>query len=88
MYTLVEMGDFEGLDAFAKPKKSPIGYEPFVRHLLEKGQRREASSYVSRCDANRRVDLYIECGDWRLAGKECKEQRNKARLEYVTIDVM
>jgi hypothetical protein len=27
---LVEMKDWEGLDAFAKSKKSPIGYEPFV----------------------------------------------------------
>lgn len=88
MQTLVEMGDFDGLDAFARSKKSPIGYEPFVHHLLEKGQRREAASYVSRCDASRRVDLYIECGDWKLAGKECKEQRNKGRLEYVLLVVL
>lgn len=27
---LVELKDWEGLDAFAKSKKSPIGYEPFV----------------------------------------------------------
>ncbi|GJJ15006.1 hypothetical protein Clacol_009278 [Clathrus columnatus] len=83
MQALVEMGDFESLDAFARSKKSPIGYEPFVYHLLEKGHRREASSYIARCDASRRVDLYIECEDWRLAGKECKDRGNKARLEQL-----
>lgn len=81
MQSLVEMRDFDGLDTFARSKRSPIGYEPFVRLLREKGHEREAVAYVSRCDVARRVDLYIECGDWRMAGKECKDRGNKAKLE-------
>lgn len=27
---LIDVRDWEGLEAFAKSKKSPIGYEPFV----------------------------------------------------------
>lgn len=75
------MKDFEGLEGFAKSKRSPIGYEPFVRYLLEKGHPKEASSFVERCDASKRVDLYVECGDWRLAGQECKTRGDKAKLE-------
>ena len=81
LHTLTAMRDFEGLDAFARSKRSPIGYEAFVRHLLEKGHAKQAAEYVPRCDPPRRVDLYIECGEWRAAGKECKERGDKARLE-------
>ncbi|KAI0278094.1 vacuolar assembling/sorting protein VPS16 [Russula aff. rugulosa BPL654] len=73
--------DFEGLEAFSRSKRSPIGYESFVRHLVEKGHAKEAVSYVQRCDSNKRVDLYVECGEWVMAGKECKERGDRARLE-------
>ncbi|KAF8637938.1 hypothetical protein AX17_002559 [Amanita inopinata Kibby_2008] len=81
LHALTELGDFEALEAFAKSKRSPIGYEPFVRYLVSKGHSKEAIQYVARCDSPRRVDLYVECGDWRLAGKECKERGDKAKLE-------
>src|SRR5690606_36390743 len=68
MKALTEAKDFEGLDAFAKSKRSPIGYEPFVRHLLEQGHAKEAAGYVAKCDSPKRADLYAECGEWRLAG--------------------
>jgi hypothetical protein len=54
-----------------------------VRHLVEKGHAKEAVSYVQRCDSNKRVDLYVECGEWVMAGKECKERGDRARLECV-----
>ncbi|KAF8483136.1 Vps16, C-terminal region-domain-containing protein [Gautieria morchelliformis] len=78
---LIEMRDFNTLDVFARSKRSPIGYEPFVRILLENGHQREAVAYIPRCDAERRVDLYIECDEWRMAGKECKDRGNRARLD-------
>ncbi|KAJ7598995.1 Vps16, N-terminal region-domain-containing protein [Mycena floridula] len=78
---MIEIKDFDGLDAFAKSKRSPIGYEPFVRHLLEKGYAKEAALFVARCDPPKRADLYADCGDWRLAGKECKERGDKAKLQ-------
>lgn len=83
LHALTEVRDFEGLDVFSKSKRSPIGYEPFVRHLVEKGHAKEAIAYVARCDSPRRADLYVECGEWRLAGKECKERGDKTKLEWV-----
>lgn len=81
MHALTQTRDFEGLDAFSKSKRSPIGYQAFVHHLVEKGHPREAVGYVARCDASARVDLYVECGEWRMAGKECKDRGDKAKLE-------
>lgn len=81
LQALTAARDFDGLDAFAKSKRSPIGYEPFVRHLTEKGYPKEAIGYVARCEPHKRVDLYVLCGEWRMAGKECKERGDKAKME-------
>ncbi|KAJ3980946.1 Vps16, C-terminal region-domain-containing protein [Lentinula detonsa] len=83
LYALTEVRDFEGLDAFSKSKRSPIGYEPFVRHLVEKGHSKEAVAYVARCDPPKRADLYAECDEWRMVGKECKDRGDKAKLEQL-----
>jgi len=84
LQALTAIRDFPGLDAFSKSKRnSPIGYEAFVRHLLEKGYPKEAVTYVARCDSPKRVNLYVECGDWRMAGKECKERGDKAKLDQL-----
>ena len=37
-----------------------------------------------RCDAPKRVELYVLCEDWRAAGRECKERGDKKGLEYVS----
>ena len=81
LHSLVSMRDFDGLDELSKSKKSPIGYEPFVHHLVEKGHKKQAAAYVPRCDASKRVDLYVECGEWKMAAKECKEKKNSAKIE-------
>ncbi|KAL0062112.1 Vacuolar protein sorting-associated protein 16 [Marasmius tenuissimus] len=81
LYALTEARDFDGLDAFSKAKKSPIGYEPFVRHLVDKKHIKEAVQYVARCDPPKRADLYVLCDEWRLAGKECKDRGDKGKLQ-------
>ncbi|PCH35379.1 vacuolar protein sorting-associated protein 16 [Wolfiporia cocos MD-104 SS10] len=83
LQALTSIRDFEALDAFARSKRSPIGYEPFVRHLVEKGHPLEAASYVPRCDAHKRIDLYVLCNEWRMAAKECKERGDKAKMEQL-----
>ncbi|EJD40200.1 vacuolar protein sorting-associated protein 16 [Auricularia subglabra TFB-10046 SS5] len=83
LQALTQIGDFDALEAFAKSKKSPIGYEPFVHHLAENGHLAQAAIYVPRCDASKRVDLYVACRDWQAAGKECIAQKDKAALENV-----
>ncbi|KIM47049.1 hypothetical protein M413DRAFT_440594 [Hebeloma cylindrosporum] len=81
LHALTESRDFEGLEGFAKSKRSPIGYEAFVHHLVEKGYPKEAVPYVSKCDSPKRADLFVKCGEWRMAGIECKERNDKAKLD-------
>ena len=82
LHALTEKKDWVALETFARSKKSPIGYEPFVLHLIEKKYLKEAATFVPRCDAKRRPDLYVQCEEWRLAGKECKDRNDKGKLEY------
>lgn len=69
------------LEQFAKSKKSPIGYEPFVEHLLEIDQPGQAAVYVPRCDARHRPDLYVRCGLWGKAAEAAKERGDRAKLD-------
>jgi vacuolar protein sorting-associated protein 16 len=80
---LTDVKAWDQLEAFSKSKKSPIGYEAFVRHLVSKGHGKQAATYVARCDASKRGDLYAACGDYRAAGREFKERGDKAGLAYV-----
>ncbi|KAI0828653.1 vacuolar protein sorting-associated protein 16 [Trametes gibbosa] len=83
LHALTEIRDFEGLELFARSKRSPIGYEVFVKHLVEKDHPKEAATFVARCDGPKRADLYVLCGDWRAAAKECKDRGDKAKLEQL-----
>lgn len=77
---LTSVRDFEGIETFAKSKKSPIGYVPFVTTLLSSNFPKQASAYVPRCDAKLRADLYVKCGEWRQAGLEAKERGDMGKL--------
>lgn len=83
LHALTAMRDFDALDAFARSKRSPIGYEAFVRHLVETGHLKQAALYVMRCDGPKRVGLYVLCEDWRAAGRECKERGDKKGMEQL-----
>lgn len=55
LHALTAVKDWPSLEAFAKLRKSPIGYEPFVAHLVEKGHLKEGAKYVPRCEQKNRV---------------------------------
>lgn len=98
---LAKTHSWEAIETFAKSKKSPIGYEPFVvgvfelrtflhlltlqTHLLslDPPQPLHAASYVARCDAKARPDLYAKCGQWGKAAESAKERGDKDKLECV-----
>ncbi|KAL1411169.1 Vacuolar protein sorting-associated protein 16 [Vanrija albida] len=82
---LAKTHNWEGIETFAKSKKSPIGYEPFVTHLLslDPPQPLHAASYVPRCDAKARPDLYAKCGQWGKAAESAKERGDKDKLEEI-----
>lgn len=77
---LVSVRDFESLELFARSKKSPIGYEPWVEHLVATGHHRQAVSYIARCEARNRVELYVKAGEWTMAGQECVRKGERAKL--------
>ena len=52
------------LEKFAKSKKSPIGYRPFIEACISNGSRGEAAKYIERVTKEEQViiitvDLYI-----------------------------
>ena len=81
LYALTDIQDFEGLEVFSRPKRAPVGYEVLVRHLLSKGYKKQAIGFVLKCDMPKRVDLYVECDEWLLAAKACKDLKDRAKIE-------
>lgn len=81
LHALTNVQDWPSLDTFARSRRSPIGYEPFVNHLVSKGYKKEASKFVPRCETKNRIDLWVKCEEWSSAAMECKERGDKARLE-------
>ncbi|WVF72368.1 hypothetical protein IAT40_007183 [Kwoniella sp. CBS 6097] len=82
---LAQRKDWEGLENFARSKKSPIGYEPFVTRLLSltPPQPTHAATFVPRCDPKARADLYVLCGDWGKAAESAKERNDRTKLEQL-----
>ncbi|EGG11876.1 uncharacterized protein MELLADRAFT_32963 [Melampsora larici-populina 98AG31] len=76
---LVEIKDWVELENWSS-KKSPIGYEPFVHQLLLMGCNREALKYIKRCETKNRIELYIKCGEWIIAGEECADRGETKKL--------
>lgn len=80
MKALVEIRDWEGLETFAKSKKSPIGYEPFVTTIIASGAQRQAISFVPRCDPRNRIEMFVKCGEWIMAGAEAVRTSDRNAL--------
>ena len=78
--SLIELRDWDALETFAKSKKSPIGYEPFVDLLVATGSSRQALNFVQRCETKNRADLYVKCSDWVAAGQECVKRTDRTKL--------
>ncbi|XP_066266739.1 vacuolar protein sorting-associated protein 16 homolog isoform X3 [Branchiostoma lanceolatum] len=66
---LAEGSDWAELDRFAKSKKSPIGYEPFIDVCLKHQNRYEANKYVGRIPDPGKVKAYIKIGNLEQAAE-------------------
>ncbi|KAK4048038.1 Vacuolar protein sorting-associated protein 16 [Microbotryomycetes sp. JL201] len=80
MKALVSLRDWESLELFARSKKSPIGFEPWVEHLIATGHHRQAVNFIGRCEPKNRVELYVQTGEWNLAGQECVRKGERGKL--------
>lgn len=77
---LTSLRDWAALEQFARSRKSPIGYEPFVEHLVATGNHRQAVGFVGRCEQRNKVELFVKCGEWGLAGSECVRRGERGKL--------
>ncbi|XP_019620377.1 PREDICTED: vacuolar protein sorting-associated protein 16 homolog isoform X1 [Branchiostoma belcheri] len=80
---LAEGSDWAELDRFAKSKKSPIGYEPFIDVCLKHQNRYEANKYVGRIADTGKVKAYIKIGNLEQAAETALQQRNEEDLNLV-----
>jgi len=78
---LVELRDWESLEKFAKEKKSPIGYEPFVDLCIEAKANAEAAKYVSRITLpGTRAEYFLKLGMWKEAADVAMKEKDPELL--------
>ncbi|KXJ28267.1 vacuolar protein sorting-associated protein 16 homolog [Exaiptasia diaphana] len=80
---LAESMDWIELDKFAKSKRSPIGYEPFVDACLEANNRLEAEKYLPRVQPENKVLYHVKLGKLEEAAGIAANQNNEELLEFV-----
>ncbi|CAB1327603.1 unnamed protein product [Coregonus sp. 'balchen'] len=59
---LAEKEDWEEMEKFAKSKKSPIGYLPFVEVCVKRHNKYEAKKYVSKVTPEQKVKAHLAIG--------------------------
>ncbi|KAA0713395.1 Vacuolar protein sorting-associated protein 16 -like protein [Triplophysa tibetana] len=80
---LAEKGDWDELEKFAKSKKSPIGYLPFVEVCIKHQNKHEARKYVSRVTPEQKVKAHLAVGDLQSATEAAIERRNESEINTV-----
>ncbi|XP_062303702.1 vacuolar protein sorting-associated protein 16 homolog [Osmerus eperlanus] len=80
---LAEKEDWEELEKFAKSKKSPIGYLPFVEVCMKHHNRHEAKKYVSKVTPEQKVKAHLAVGDLEGAAEAAMERRSEGEISTV-----
>ncbi|XP_072019724.1 vacuolar protein sorting-associated protein 16 homolog [Amphiura filiformis] len=80
---LAEAGDWPELEKFAKNKKSPIGYEPFVETCMKHGNTFEAKKYIGRVSPEHKVKMLIRIGVLEEAADLAMQNKNEDELNLV-----
>ena len=75
--------DFENLEKLARSKKSPVGYEPFVKACIKHQNLLEAKKYILKCETNRRAELYFNMGSYKEAAESAFSTKNVDVLEAI-----
>ncbi|KAJ8252797.1 hypothetical protein GJAV_G00205690 [Gymnothorax javanicus] len=80
---LAEKEDWDELEKFAKSKKSPIGYLPFVEVCVKHHNKYEAKKYVSKVTPEQKVKAHLAVGELEGAAEAAIERRNEAEISLV-----
>ncbi|XP_071505509.1 vacuolar protein sorting-associated protein 16 homolog [Diadema antillarum] len=71
------------LERFAKSKKSPIGYEPFVEVCMKHHNKYEANKYAAKVAPEQRVKMYVRMGALEEAAELAFQQKSEEDLNVV-----
>lgn len=77
---------WDELDKFAKSKKSPIGYEPFVEVCLKHNNITEAKKYLAKCSSYKKIKWFIRAGMIEDAAMAALEQKDIQSLWTVHLN--
>eukprot|EP00057_Strongylocentrotus_purpuratus_P030253 XP_781126.3 PREDICTED: vacuolar protein sorting-associated protein 16 homolog [Strongylocentrotus purpuratus] len=80
---LAGAGEWIELERFAKSKKSPIGYEPFVELCMKHHNKYEANKYAAKVAPEHRVKMYIRMGTLDEAAELAFQQKSEEDLNLV-----
>uniref|UniRef100_A0A674A8X8 Vacuolar protein sorting-associated protein 16 homolog n=1 Tax=Salmo trutta TaxID=8032 RepID=A0A674A8X8_SALTR len=80
---LAEKDDWEEMEKFAKSKKSPIGYLPFVEVCVKQHNKYEAKKYVSKVAPEQKVKAHLAIGDLEGAAEAAIERRSEGEISTV-----
>lgn len=80
---LADKEDWDELEKFAKSKKSPIGYLPFVEACVKRHNKYEAKKYVSKVTPEQKVKAHLAIGDLEGAADAAIERRNETEISTV-----
>eukprot|EP00158_Paraphelidium_tribonemae_P006784 Partr_v1_DN27971_c0_g1_i2_m11137 putative vacuolar protein sorting len=72
--------DFDNLEKLARSKRSPIGYEPFVRACMRHQNLLEAKKYVLKMDSGKRAEMYMRIGAHKESAENAYQTKNVAVL--------
>lgn len=75
--------NFAELERFAKSKKSPIGYLPFVEECITQSNRSEAAKYIPRLPVEQRVPFFLKIGDLEGAAEAATAAKSEELMALV-----
>eukprot|EP00004_Rigifila_ramosa_P025520 TRINITY_DN7652_c0_g1_i1.p1 TRINITY_DN7652_c0_g1~~TRINITY_DN7652_c0_g1_i1.p1 ORF type:complete len:835 (-),score=183.11 TRINITY_DN7652_c0_g1_i1:116-2338(-) len=79
-----QRGDWDGLQQFAREKKSPIGWEPFAEVCLKYDKRFEALHYINRIsELPSRAQFLIQINMWKEAAEVAFQLKNVDMLQMI-----
>eukprot|EP00163_Fabomonas_tropica_P009719 TRINITY_DN19584_c0_g1_i1.p1 TRINITY_DN19584_c0_g1~~TRINITY_DN19584_c0_g1_i1.p1 ORF type:complete len:262 (-),score=75.70 TRINITY_DN19584_c0_g1_i1:92-877(-) len=81
---LTHTHDWEALEKFAKEKKSPIGYRPFVELCIKENAYSESAKYILRLpDLLSKCQYYIQIGYLREAADLAVQMKDAELIEEI-----
>ncbi|XP_068612430.1 vacuolar protein sorting-associated protein 16 homolog [Brachionichthys hirsutus] len=81
--SLAEKEEWEELEKFAKTKKSPIGYLPFVEVCTKRNNKYEAKKYISKVTPEQKVRAHLAISDLEGAADAAIERKNDSEMGAV-----